>query len=247
MPAKSHTHEPLIFAWRARDHSLWHLIAALLLLMATMAGFFFVFRIVHPVAQRLPATPHHVISLDPNDPAALAIIHRAQDRSFALLADADPMQLPDRGMLAFHPSFENYQFKLRETPAAAPAVTRVPHLSTPGMDVLPPVPRRDTAPPPAATPISKLHAIPSEALAKRAARRIELPSIALTQPTRVQFRVAVGAAGQVITALPLCIAEDSGVMNELHAAVSALRFDPSDVRRLEWGEISFRWEVPANP
>lgn len=246
MSAKSNTHEPLIFAWHARDYSLWHLIAALLLLMATMAGFFFIFRIVHPVAQRLPATPHHVISLDPNNPAALAIIHRAQDRSFALLADGDPTQTLDRSMLAFHPSFENYQLKLRETPPAV-ASTRVPHLFTPGMDVLPPVPRRDIAPPVADAPVAKLHAIPSDALAKRSARRIELPAIALTQPTRVQFRVAVGSAGQVVTALPLCVPEDVAVMNQLHAAVCALRFEPSPTKRMEWGEISFRWEEGDAP
>jgi hypothetical protein len=72
---------------------------------------------------------------------------------------------------------------------------------------------------------------------------VELPGIALTQPTRVQFRVAVGSAGQVLTALPLGSAEDAEVMSQLQAAVNALRFQPSEVKRIEWGEVSFRWEV----
>jgi hypothetical protein len=81
MSRKPHASESaLIFAWGARDHSLWHLILALIVLMAAMAGFFFIFRIVHPVVQRQPVTPQHVISLDPKNPAELALIHRAQDR-----------------------------------------------------------------------------------------------------------------------------------------------------------------------
>lgn len=244
MPAKPQTHEPLIFAWNARDHSTWHLVAALLLLMGGMAGFFFIFRIVQPVAQRQPVTPRHVISLDPHDPVALALIHRAQDRSFALLGDSEAV-LPEEGRaLAFRPSFEGYQIKLRELEPSA--VTMQPRLLAAMSNVLPPVPRRATEPviaPPAAT----LRAIMSPALARRGPASVELAGIPLTQPTRVLFRVAVGSAGQIVTALPLGSADDAGVMRQLHAAVSNLRFAPSEVKRLEWGEISFRWEAVARP
>lgn len=243
MSAKPPTDDPLIFAWNARDHSLWHLVVALVLLMGTMAGFFVVFRIVHPVAQRLPATPHHIISLDSRDPAALALIHRAQDRSFALLPDGDVKgpQAQAAALLAVRPSFENYQLQLRETPPADTPV-RVPHLFPPGTNVLPPVaPRVATVVP--AVPPAALHAIFSGPLARRISGPVELPGIELTQPTRVQFRVAVGAAGQVITALPLSSTEDPAVMGQLHAAISGLRFAPSEIKRMEWGEVSFRWEV----
>lgn len=243
MSAKPPTDEPLIFAWNARDHSLWHLFVALVLLMGTMAGFFVVFRIVHPVAQRLPAAPHHIISLDPSDPAALALMHRAQDRSFALLPDVDVKgpQAQAAALLAVRPSFENHQLQLREMPpASTPA--RVPRLFPPGTDVLPPVERRVAAAVPAAPPAT-LHAVISGPLDKRAGGSVELPGIDLTQPTRAQFRVAVGSAGQVITALPLSSTEDPGVMAQLHAAICALHFAPSEIKRIEWGEISFRWEV----
>jgi|UniRef100_UPI003784C8DD hypothetical protein len=241
MPAKPHPHEPLIFAWQARDHSTWHLVVALLVLMGAMAGFFFVFRIVHPVTQRVTTTPQHMISLDPRDPAALALIHRAQDRSFALLNDAEATTPLESGLLAFRPSFEGYELKLRELEPTATTVKQ-PRLFTPGRDVLPPVPRRVVEPvtaPSAAT----LRAVMSSTLAKRGPASVELPGIALTQPTRVQFRVAVGSAGQVLTALPLGSAEDAEVMSQLQAAVNALRFQPSEVKRIEWGEVSFRWEV----
>lgn len=243
MSAKPPTDEPLIFAWNARDHSLWHLFVALLLLMGTMAGFFVVFRIVHPVAQRLPATPHHIISLDPSDPAALALIHRAQDRSFALLPDGDVKgpQAQAAALLAVKPSFENYQLQLRETPPASTPV-REPRLFPPGTDVLPPVPPRVAAVVPVA-PAATLHAVFSGPIAGRAGSGVELSGIELAQPTRAQFRVAVGSAGQVISALPLSSTEDPAVMGQLHAAISGLRFAPSEIKRIEWGEVSFRWEV----
>lgn len=63
----------------------------------------------------------------------------------------------------------------------------------------------------------------------------------------MQFRVAVGAAGQIITALPLGSADEADVMKQLGDAVAALRFAPSEVRRIEWGEISFRWEAADKP
>jgi len=241
MPAKPHSHEPLIFAWHARDHSTWHLVVALLMLMAAMAGFFFVFRIVHPVTRRVTTTPQRVISLDPRDPAALALIHRAQDRSFALLNDDTASSPLEDGVLAFRPSFEGYELKLRELEPAAEAVKQ-PRLFTPGRDVLPPVPRR-VVEPVAAPPAATLRAVMSSTLAKRGPASVELPGIALTQPTRVQFRVAVGSAGQVLTALPLGSSEEAAVMQQLQTAVNALRFEPSEVRRIEWGEVSFRWEV----
>lgn len=246
MPAKPQSQEQLIFAWHARDHSTWHLVGALFLLVAIMAGFFFVFRIVHPVTHRTPTTPQHVISLDPRDPAALALINRAQDRSFAVLVDSQDIQAQEAGLLAFRPSFEGHQLKLREIESTVTEMA--PPLSfTPGVGVLPPVPRRATSevPPP---PKARLAAVMSPNLAKRGPASVELPrGIALSEPARVQFRLAVGSAGQIITALPLGGTEDPEVMKQLLAAINSLRFDPSDVTRVEWGEISFRWEVAQVP
>lgn len=245
MSGKSHHDEPaLIFAWGVRDHSTWHLVVALLLLMAAMAGFFFIFRIVHPVTQRLPVTPQHVISLDPKNPAELALIHRAQDRSFALLSDSEPTLPLEATGLAFRPSFAGHEIKLRELDPA-PAAIQQPRLFTAAADVLPPVPHR-VAPPVAAPPVARLRAIMSSSLAKRGPASVELSGIRLTQPTRVQFRVGVGSAGQIIAALPLSSADDAEVMQQLHAAVLSLRFSPSEAKQVDWGEISFRW-VEAPP
>ena len=243
---KSHsTATGLIFAWHVRDHSMMRLVVALVLLMAAMSAFFFIFRIVHPVAQRLPVTPQHVISLDPNNPAELALIHRAQDRSFALLSDADSVTPVESPLLAFHPSFDGHEIKLREL-EPAPAAIHQPRLFTAAADVLPPVPRR-AVDPVAAPPAAKLHAIMSSSLEQRGPASVELSDIKLTQPARVQFRVAIGSAGQVITALPLSGVEDAEVMNQLHAAVVALRFTSADTHRVDWGEVSFRWEGGGTP
>lgn len=248
MPAKPTTEEPLIFAWGARDHSLWHLVVALVLLMGAMGGFFVVFRIVHPVAQRLPAAPQHILALDPADPAALALIHRAQDRSFALLGDSDVAGPQAAALLAVRPSFADYRLQLLPMPPA-PTLARVPHLFPPGTGVLPPVPPRpDAAAAPPAPPPATLRAVFSGALAGRGmgGGSVEMPGIDLSQPTRVQFRVAIGSAGQVITALPLSSMDDPAVMDQLHAAICALHFEPSEIKRIEWGEVSFRWEEAAH-
>ncbi len=246
MSTKSHPSAPgLIFAWDVRDHSMWRLVGALVLLMTAMSGFFFIFRIVHPVTQRLPVTPQHVISLDPNNPAELALIHRAQDRSFALLSDADSAGPVESPLLAFHPSFAGHEIKLRELEPAATAIHQ-PRLFTAAADVLPPVPRR-TVDSVSVSPAAKLHAILSPSLAKRGPASVELSGIKLTQPTRVLFRVAIGSAGQIVTALPLSSVEDAEIMQQLHDAVYTLRFTPAEVKRVEWGEISFRWEAAATP
>ncbi len=246
MSTKSHSNTPgLIFAWGVRDHSMWRLVGALVVLMAAMSGFFFIFRIVHPVSQRLPVTPQHVISLDPRNPAELALIHRAQDRSFALLSDSDSVAPVESPLLAFNPSFAGHEIKLRELEPATAAIHQ-PRLFTAAADVLPPVPRRavDSVAVPSA---AKLYAIMSPSLANRGPANVELSSIKLTQPTRVQFRVAVGSAGQIVTALPLSSVHDVEIMQQLQSAIHMLRFTPSEIKRVEWGEISFRWEVAATP
>lgn len=246
MSTKSHSNTPgLIFAWGVRDHSMWRLVGALVVLMAAMSGFFFIFRIVHPVSQRLPVTPQHVISLDPRNPAELALIHRAQDRSFALLSDSDSVAPVESPLLAFNPSFAGHEIKLRELEPATAAIHQ-PRLFTAAADVLPPVPRRavDSVAVPSA---AKLYAIMSPSLANRGPANVELSSIKLTQPTRVQFRVAVGSAGQIVTALPLSSVDDVEIMQQLQSAIHMLRFTPSEIKRVEWGEISFRWGVAATP
>ncbi len=242
MPSRQRTQEPLIFAWNTKDHSTWHLVAALLLLIGTMAGFFFVFRIVHPAAQRAPVTPQHVLALDPKDPVALVLIHRAQDRSFALLSDASPAE-DLRGILPdFRPSFEGHHLDLK-TPASKAATLRRPHLFTPGSGVLPPVPPR-LIEAPVRQPTAELQVVVSGTLAKRGLSTITLRNIPLTQPERVHFRVAVGAQGQVISSLPLSGIEDVKVMKQLQSVLASLRFPRSASDSIEWGEISFRWETP---
>lgn len=249
MSAKHSAHDPLIFAWNARDHSTWHLVLALLLLVGVMAGFFVVFRIVHPVAQPLPTTPQHIIALDPKDPAALALIHLAQDRSFALIPDVESGPAQEQVMLAFKPTFDGYQLRPHVAmPDVMPAPAKLPRLSVPGRNVLPPVAPRVVAAEAQKQRAAELRAVVWGPMAERVTSGLQVPDISLTQPTRVQFRVAVGQAGQIITALPLSAAEDPEVMSQLHAAVCALRFAPSGKEGIEWADVSFRWqEKEAQP
>jgi hypothetical protein len=195
-------------------------VAALLVLMGAMAGFFFIFRIVHPVAQRLPTTPQHVISLDPNDPAALALIHRAQDRSFALLSDSDSSRAVGKPLLAFHPSFEGYEIKLRAL-SLSRCELRQPRLFTATSDVLPPVPRRATEPSPRR--LRHAEGRHESCAGQTGACERGICGIKLTQPTRVQFRVAVGSAGRSSPRCRWAVRRGRGD-EQLGDAVTALRF-----------------------
>ena len=230
----------LTFVWKTRDHSMLHLMVAFVGLAVLMGGFFIVFRITYPTIQRASATPQRIVVLDPSDPAALALIHRAEDKSFALFPDES--ERADASSLApsFHPSFEGARVTLRGLLPTQP-VTRHPKLFTPTSSVLPPVPPRP-APPAVAVIPSVLKALPSSEFAKRAPESLEVPGIALTEPYGIQFRIAVSDQGRVLFALPLSSSEDGALMKRLQSAVTALRFAPDPKQPRTWGTLSFRWE-----
>ncbi len=232
----------LTFSWNIRDRSALWLALSFLLLVVVLATFFVVFRITYPTVQRAAATPQRIIILDPADPAALAIIHRAQDKSFALLPAENTNVASMAEITAFKPSFADAQMKLR---AFIPSMstTQHPQIFIPENEVLPKVPRRATLTP-EASPRSILKAIVSSELSARAPSSSELSDIPLTDPHAVQYRIAVGANGQVITALPLSVDADAALMRLLHTAIMGLHFAPDPKTPRLWGTLSFRWEKP---
>ena len=231
----------LTFVWKTRDHSMLHLMVAFFALALLMAGFFIVFRITYPTMQRASATPQRIVVLDPADPAALALIHRAEDKSFALFPDEGERVAPVTIAPTFHPSFEGARVKLRGLLPTA-ETPRHPRLFTPASSVLPPVPPRAVQLPPPVAP-SVLKALPSSEFAKRAPTSLEIPGISLTEPYGIQFRIAVSDTGQVLFALPLSSSEEAAVMQRLQRAVTALRFAPDPKQPRTWGTLSFRWET----
>lgn len=235
----------LTFQWKVRDRSTLHVTLAFFGLVLVMVAFFLIFRISYPALQRASATPQRILVLDPTDPAALAIIHRAEDKSFGLFPAESRGAATDGIATSFTPSFAGATLSLREM-AAAPATPRYPRLFTPTTSVLPIVPPRATLPP-SDPPRSILHAVPGTEIARRAPASTELPDIALDDPQGVQFRVSIGSAGQVIVALPLTAVDDAALMKSLHDAICRLHFTPDPKKPQEWGTLSFRWENPPAP
>ncbi|MBL9133796.1 MAG: hypothetical protein JNG86_21475 [Verrucomicrobiaceae bacterium] len=232
----------LTFAWNIRDRSTMRLIGAFVVLALLMAAFFLVFRVAYPTMQRASATPQRIVVLDPADPAARAIINRAQDKSFALFPVESRDTPANTRLPAFEPSFRDARMHLVPM-LPTPAVTRQPQLFTPATSVLPAVPPRATLPP-QAPPAAVLRAVPGADLAKRAPADLTLSDIPLADPHSVQFRAAIGAAGEVLVALPLGSIDDPALMQRLHAAITALRFKPDPKTPRQWGTLSFRWESP---
>lgn len=233
----------LTFAWKIRDHSALHLIMAFVGLAALMAGFFLIFRITYPTMKRASATPQRVVILDPADPVARAIIHRAEDKSFALFPDESGQGTAPSLAPVFRPSFEGARVRLRGL-LAAPETPKHPKLFTPAASVLPAIPPRAVQPP-VVLPPTVLKAVPSPELARRSPQKAAIEGIPLTEPYGIQFRIAVSAAGQVVFALPLSSIDDAPLMQRLQSAVKALRFTPDPKQPRTWGTLSFRWETTA--
>lgn len=231
----------LTFVWKIRDHSLLRLIGLTLLLMLFLGAFFVVFRITYPAVQQADAVPQRVLILDPSDPESLAIIHRAQDKSFGLVP-AEPVDgAGKRYFPSFTPSFAGAELRLRRM-VAAPEVTRHPRIFTPLTSVLPAVPRRATLPQ-QSLPQAVLQAVPSPEVARRAPSVLSMPGVELTDPENARFSIAIAASGQVVQALPLFTSEVPAVTSRLLVGLRSLKFQPDLQKPLQWGTVSFRWQT----
>lgn len=230
----------LSFAWKIRDRSAWHVVGLTLLLALFMGVFFVVFRITYPVVQQADAVPQHLLVLDPADPGSLAVIHRAQDRSFGLVpaepSDATVMaQFP-----AFTPSYAGAELKLRPM-VAVPETTRQPRLFSASTSVLPDVPPRASSLP-AAIPDAVLKAVLPAELARRAGDALEIQDVPVTDPENARFRIAVDASGHVTQVLPLFASTEPAITSKLRAAIQALRFKADAKTPVQWATLAFEWQ-----
>lgn len=230
----------LSFAWKIRDRSTWHLVGLTLLLALFMCVFFVIFRITYPVVQQADAVPQHLLVLDPADPGSLAVIHRAQDRSFGLVpaepTDAKLMtQLP-----VFTPSYAGAELKLRPMVTVS-ETTRQPHLFSASTSVLPDVPLR-AASLPAAVPEAVLKAVLPAELARRAGAALEIKDVPITDPENARFRIAVDASGQVTQVLPLFASTEPEVTGKLRNAILSLRFKADAKTPVQWATLAFEWQ-----
>jgi len=243
-----HTESPLIFTWDLRDHTSMRLFVATLLTFAGLAGLFVIFRIITPESRPISTRPQQIIVLNPNVPAERALIHQAVDRSFPLLPTETlaltPLPVSAR-MPEFSPSSQGWELRLKPLNPAITATAK-PRLLTLDLDVLPPLPQPAIPAQPPPSPPPPPPPVGGE-LAARLKSGTKLADIPLMDPTRPRFHIAVGSLGQVLMALPLSASEETQIMPQLHAALTALHFTPAAEKEVQWGQVSFRWEKGAAP
>ena len=230
----------LSFAWKIRERTTLYVTLLTLLLAALMGLFFVVFRITYPSVQTADAVPLRVLVLDPSDPEALALIHRAQDKSFGLVP-AEPVDLAAKAHFpSFTPSYDGFQLKLRTMvpPPATPRQSQVFSASTP---VLPEVTPRAAALTADAKP-SILRAVPGPEFARRAPAALEIQDVSLSDPENARFSISIDATGRVTEVLPLFTAENPAMAKVLREPVVALRFQPDAKTPRQWGTLGFHWQ-----
>jgi hypothetical protein len=239
----------LLFAWKVRDRSLLRLIGAFLLLSLFLGGLFLVFRITYPVMQQADATAQRLIVLDPADPAALALIHRAQDKSFGLMPSETSAETIAVTLPGFAPSYQGSRLKLLPMSADEDA-PRQPQLLTHATSVLPAVPRRATLPPQTrAEPV--LSVLTGPELARRAPEGgLSLRGLDIRDPASLQIRVAIDESGRVVHVLPMLGNELPATLARLKTSLASLRFTAAPKTERTYGTLGFRWakqksEIPT--
>lgn len=232
----------LTFAWNIRDRALLRLTGWFLLLMVMLSVVFIIFRITYPAMVRADATSQRIIVLDPADPAALAIIHRAQDKSFGLMPSEADDAASEAGFPSFSPSFSGVELELRPAPSIDKEQDSTrPVFHADARNLLPTVPRRATLPP-QTPPRSVLRLLLSADVAKRSPKSLQLDHIELADPAALLIRVLIDETGRVLQVLPLCGNESPATLAALQTQLSAIHFAPAVKSPRTYATLGFRWE-----
>jgi hypothetical protein len=237
----------LLFDWHREERSGLWLLSALLVTAAGFALLFILFRITTPEAPKLTSRLQQMIVLNPNVDADRALINRAVDRSFTLLSTDSHIirEIPsDAKLPAFEPPVSRFELKLK-APQLRTRNHESPLLFAADIDTLPPLPHLIVN---EATKVAQAQLKPviQSDSTLRISRTPPLNDIALTDPVRPQFQLAIGPLGEVIMALPLSSSDDPAIMVKLHTAMTQIRFEPTG-KELEWAEVTFTWEKEAQP
>jgi hypothetical protein len=235
---------PLIFDWRRHDVSSLWLGGFVMITLLGLASLFILFRIVTPETPTFVARPQQMILLNPEVPAERALIHRAMDRSFALLPSESmaASEVPSVLLPAFRPGNLGFQATLRAEDPTTPSQVSVPLGVVRVEDVLPPLPRAALPTPAGSRSVARLL---MQVSGRPVLRSGDLAGIALLDPERVRFRVGLDAMGRPQLVLALGSSEDPQVTARLHAALLSSRFQPLEKgdAELEWVEVTFGWQV----
>ncbi|MES2596648.1 MAG: hypothetical protein V4662_14995 [Verrucomicrobiota bacterium] len=239
----------LIFDWGRREARGPWLLAFFLLTIGGIASLFILFRITTPDVPKMTSRPQQMIVLNPDVPAERALIHRAQDRSFTLVPSDSPMSqsLPPAAKLPeFQPAIRAFEMRLKSAGSQIATSDHTRLLEQDFLDALPPQPALAPSTPQKAAPPSVLKARVEDQGARPLLSGADMKDIPLMDPAKPRFRIAIGAQGQVMMALPVSASEDPAIMVKLHSAMTQLRFKPAPEKTdIDWAEVSFAWEKEA--
>jgi hypothetical protein len=237
---------------KARGLTFW-----LFVVLLGLAGFFYLFQVVYPQAQRFTPVPHHIIALNPADPAARELLNKVQDLDFLILppsSDAAGSVSLDEYSPVFHPTFEGHKLQLQDLPQKTFSVppARLLQVDAP---VLPPPDVSGLKSQPLSSgktktkaPAATLKMRLSGALASRAMIHApDLTGILLNDAATCRFQLGVRADGGVEVALPLASAETQETTQRLGDELRTMRFAPSGAKTQEptWGTATFEWSKGA--
>lgn len=123
-----------LFDWRRKRNRSLRLPFYLLVSIASLSLFFYLFQITYPVPQRTLPRTQEITLLTPSDPSAGALLKSITDRAIALALPLAPTQdgfdWNEIGV-RLQPSFETHRFR-PEAIAEVPDQTDLPELLAPG-------------------------------------------------------------------------------------------------------------------
>lgn len=243
----------LIFDWLSQPGGILRFIKALFLTLAGMTLFFFLFKVIYPQSQRLTPTPQQITIINPADPAARALLHRVQDRDFAIVPDVGDGSLAVRLenlVPLFHPTFEKHEMQLQDLPHK-PYSVPPPRLLDATAPVLPALDLSDLKPPramPAGSSGKPTLALTfsGDLATRKITRAPDFTALGLTDPEAWRFYIGVESNGRVSFAIPLAAGEQPKLGAQLAALFSDLRFKPvkGESPAIAWSTVTFYWNNP---
>ncbi len=241
-----HWHRPVL---KARGLAFW-----LLAVLLVLTGFFYLFQVVYPQAQRSTPLPHHVVALNPADPAMREVLNKVQDLDFLILpppAEASGVVSLEEQSPVFHPSFEGHQLQLQDLPhktfTMPPA--RLLRMDAP---VLPPLNFNELKTTPApikpVVTINRLAMRLSGPLTLRAMTVApDLTGVTMVDPAACRIELGVNAEGIVDVLLPMASVETPETMKKLRSVIGNMRFAAANSKDSApvWGTATFEWSTSA--
>jgi hypothetical protein len=240
----------LTFHWKrpvvkARGLTFW-----IFAMVLGLAGFFYLFRVVYPQAQRFTPVPHHIVALNSADPAAREVLNKMHDVDFLILpapSEAVGSVSLDEHAPVFHPTFEGHKLQLQDLPHQAQPIppARLLQMDAP---VLPPLDLGELKSPVSPVkPLAKAGRLTMRMTGPLALRAMthppDLGAVSLSDPSTCRFQLGVNADGVVNVALPMASIENPETLQKLGRLLQAIRFAPASAGNAGpmWGTATFEW------